>query len=125
MMKSLLVALVLAAGCSRSESPPPPAATQPAAKDPAKARELIAAGAIVLDVRTPDEYREGHVASATNIPVDDVDAHLADIAKLAPDKAKPIVVYCAAGKRAARAKQRLEAAGYTNVVNGGGYDDLH
>ena len=36
------------------------------------------------------------------------------------DKSKPIVVYCAAGKRAARAKETLEAAGYTNVVNGGG-----
>jgi phage shock protein E len=36
-----------------------------------------------------------------------------------------VVVYCAAGRRAAKAKQQLDAAGYTNVVNGGGFDDLN
>ena len=40
------------------------------------------------------------------------------------DKAKPVVVYCAKGGRAQKAKEALEAAGYTHVVNGGGYDDL-
>ena len=40
------------------------------------------------------------------------------------DKAKPVVVYCASGARSRKAQQQLEAAGYTNVVNGGGYDDL-
>jgi phage shock protein E len=40
------------------------------------------------------------------------------------DKSKPIVVYCAAGSRAAKAKRTLESAGYTQVVNGGGLDEL-
>jgi phage shock protein E len=40
------------------------------------------------------------------------------------DKTKPIVVYCASGGRAAKAKTQLDAAGYSNVVNGGGVDDL-
>jgi len=94
-------------------------------KDPATARSLIASGATVLDVRTPEEFAGGHVASATNLPVDDVTARMAEVDKLvAGDKTKPVVVYCARGGRAQKAKETLEAAGYTHVVNGGGYSDL-
>jgi phage shock protein E len=125
MITKLLLACVLVAACSKSEpahAPPPAGAV---AKDPQKARDLIASGALVLDVRTPDEFSGGHVPSATNVPVDQVSARLADVDALAHgDKGKPIVVYCAKGVRAARAKQTLEGAGYTNVTNGGGYDDL-
>jgi phage shock protein E len=86
---------------------------------------MVASGALVLDVRTPQEFGAGHLSTATNVPVDEVGARLAEVDALAHgDKAKPIVVYCAKGGRAARAKQMLEGAGYTNVVNGGGYDDL-
>ena len=145
MYRICLLAVVVLASCSRTEpAPPPPAMPAPAAApapapapvpppaaaapkaiDPAKARELIAGGkAIVLDVRTPEEYGEDHIATAKNVPVDELDKRLAEVDKLVKDKAQPIVVYCAAGQRAARAKQTLEAAGYTNVVNGGGLDDL-
>ena len=133
--------LALALGCSKSDPKPAPApaTTQPVVQppavavaqrptgkdDPALAKQRIADGAVVLDVRSPEEFAEGHLANATNVPVDDVHARLAEIDKLAGgDKKKPIVTYCAAGKRAGRAKQTLEAAGYTNVTNGGGYDDL-
>lgn len=89
------------------------------------ARKLISEGAAVVDVRTAEEYGEGHVASAQNIPIDDFSARLAEVDKLVGgDKSKPVVLYCAGGRRAAKAKQQLEAAGYTHVVNGGGFDDL-
>ena len=140
----LSIALVLSlavAGCSKKSEAPPapapaaagsaapaghdPAAAAHATKDPAAARKLIAGGALTLDVRTPDEYAQGHLSQALNVPVDDVQDRLPQIASLTQDdKSKPIVVYCSAGGRAARAKKTLEAAGYTNVVNGGGYDDL-
>ena len=121
--------LILALGCSKSDPKPPPStavvAQRPPEKDTPAAKQLIAQGAVVLDVRSPAEFADGHLASATNIPVDDVQARLPEIDKLVGgDKKKPIVTYCAAGKRAQRAKQTLEAAGYTHVVNGGGYDDL-
>src|SRR6185312_9328500 len=121
MMRILLLAALVIASCSKSE----PAKTKhdPTAvvdKDPAAARKLIASGATVLDVRTPEEFSAGHVASAANMPVDDIAQHTADIDKLVGgDKTKPVVVYCSRGGRAAKAKQTLEAAGYTNVVNGG------
>lgn len=128
MYRICLLAVFALASCSRSDPAPKPAATvaPPQGKDPATARQLIAGGkALVLDVRTPDEYGQDHVASATNMPVDELEHRLAEVDKLAGgDKARPIVVYCAAGKRAARAKQTLEAAGYSHVVNGGGLDDL-
>ncbi len=122
---SLILALPLA-GCSKSESAvPPPAETAKRGKDPAKAREMIATGAIVVDVRTPDEFAEGSLPRAANIPIQDFSGRIAEVEKLAGgDKTRPIVVYCAVGGRAAKAKQQLEAAGYTQVVNGGGFDDL-
>jgi len=123
---TLLVAL--ASGCSKSESPPPSPAPAPSAasKDAAAARKMIEAGAVVLDVRTPAEYSEAHLPAATNIPVQQFSERIAEVEKLVGgDKARPIVVYCASGARSAKAKAQLDAAGYTNVVNGGGYDDLH
>jgi len=114
-----------AAGCSRSDPPPPGATATAPSKDPGAARKLIAGGAVVLDVRTPDEYAEAHLPRAINIPVQELPARIGEVDKLVSgDRARPIVVYCAAGGRAARAKAQLDAAGYARVVNGGGLDDL-
>lgn len=125
--RSAALALLLAAAgaCQSSEPAKDPAQQVPVAtaKDPVAAKQLVAAGAVVVDVRTPEEYAEGHVINAVNLPVQTFAA--ADVDKLTGgDKSKPVVVYCAAGKRAAKAKAALDAAGYTTVVNGGGYDDL-
>lgn len=127
MFRSAVLALALVA-CSKSEPTPAP---KPAAQAPAKtiepqhARELISHGAVVVDVRTPDEFADGHLANATNIPVQEFATRIAEVDKLvAGDRTRPVVVYCAAGSRAAKAKAQLDAAGYTQVVNGGGYDDL-
>ena len=130
-MRTLLLVLALAA-CSKhaqapAQPPPPASGSAPEAvhKDPKLAKQMIAQGAVVLDVRTPDEFNSGHLPTATNIPIDDFAKHLDDVAKLTGgDKSKPIVVHCGGGARAERAKRQLEAAGYTHVVNGGGYDDL-
>jgi phage shock protein E len=124
-MRTLLLALTLVvSGCSRSEAPPEPAPAKQG-KDPAAARTLISSGALVLDVRTPEEFDEEHLPKATNVPVDKVGDRLAEIEQLAGgDKHRPIVVYCASGGRSAKAKRVLESAGYTRVVNGGGLDDL-
>jgi phage shock protein E len=126
-MRTLLALALAASSCSTSDPTAhstPPGDPKPV-KDPAAARKLIAAGAVVLDVRTPDEYASGHIPTATNVPVGDVAQRLGEVDKLVGgDKGKPVVVYCAAGRRAAKAKRALEAAGYTNVINGGGLDDL-
>jgi phage shock protein E len=133
MLRTLSFALVLAlAACSKSDAPAKSqpataaAATTPSAgKDSTAARKLLAEGVVVVDVRTPGEFSGGHVPNAANVPVQDLPGRIADIDKLVGgDKTKPVVVYCRSGNRSATAKLHLEAAGYTNVVNGGGYDDL-
>lgn len=82
--------------------------------DGARARQLVAAGATLLDVRTPGEYSGGHVDGAINIPVDQVAASLDRIPR---DHA--VVVYCASGVRSARAAGVLAGAGYDVYDLGG------
>ncbi|MNK61201.1 Thiosulfate sulfurtransferase PspE precursor [compost metagenome] len=77
--------------------------------------EMIASGAQVLDVRTPAEYQAGAYPGARNIPVQALGSRLGELRK-----DKPIVVYCAAGGRAATATSMLKQAGFSEVVNAGG-----
>lgn len=126
---SLVVLAVALAGCSR-ETPPAPTTSnsgQSASlpdRDPALARKLVGEGAVLLDVRTVEEYSDRHLDKAVNVPIDKLNAQMSEIEKLTSgDKSKPIVVYCQAGGRAGRAKAALTAAGYTQVTNLGGIDD--
>ncbi|MGE0549045.1 MAG: rhodanese-like domain-containing protein [Kofleriaceae bacterium] len=136
MLRTLSLCLLIAgAGCSnKTESPPAPPANTPAvpgagaakpSKNPAEAKKLIAAGAVVIDVRPSPEFSQDHLPNAVNIPVAELPTRLAEVDKLVgSDKTKPIVVYCMAGGMASKAKRELAAAGYSNVENGGGIDDL-
>jgi phage shock protein E len=67
---------------------------------------------LVLDVRTPEEFKSGHVQGAINVPVDELTTR---ISQVAPDKDTPIAVHCQSGGRSARAKKALDAQGYTHV----------
>jgi phage shock protein E len=80
----------------------------------------ITAGAKVVDVRTPEEFDEEHYPGALNISVEEVQAHLAEFG----EKNTPIIVYCATGARSAYAARVLKMAGYTDVTNAGGLDDM-
>ena len=87
----------------------------------AEAKAMIdKGGVVVLDVRTPDEYRAGHLKDAKLANVNDPGFD-ANIAKL--DKNKPVVVYCAVGGRSARASDIMVKKGFKNVYNvSGGYN---
>jgi rhodanese-related sulfurtransferase len=87
----------------------------------AEAKAMIdKGGVVVVDVRTPDEYRAGHLKDAKLANVNDAGFD-ANIAKL--DKKKPVVVYCAVGGRSARASDIMVQKGFTNVYNvSGGYN---
>jgi phage shock protein E len=89
------------------------------------AKEMIKNGALVIDVREKDEWDGGHLPMAKHLPVGEVAARMKDVEQWAGgDKTKPIVVYCASGGRSGRAQAQLANAGFTNVVNGGGYSSL-
>lgn len=68
---------------------------------------------LLLDVRTTNEYSDGFIPTAVNIPV----AELAENYSKLQDKDQQIVVYCRSGVRAARAIDFLESKGFTNLVH--------
>ena len=75
---------------------------------------------IILDVRRPDEYAEGHIPGAINVPNEEIGT--AEIAEL-PDKSQLILVYCRSGRRSKEASEKLAGIGYTNIVEFGGILD--
>lgn len=75
---------------------------------------------IILDVRRPDEYAEGHIPGAINLPNEEIGS--SDIRKL-PDKSQLILVYCRSGKRSKEASEKLVRLGYSNIVEFGGILD--
>ncbi len=80
----------------------------------------IKAGAKIIDVRTVEEFKEEHYPNALNIPVDQIRQRLTEFG----EKNTPIVLYCASGARSAFAARMLKSAGYTDVINAGGLDDM-
>jgi phage shock protein E len=89
--------------------------TGPARIDGAEAKRLVNAGALLLDVRTPEEYAGGHVEGAVNIPVQVLGQRLGEVGS----KDREIVVYCKSGGRSARAAAELRQAGYAAHDLGG------
>lgn len=74
-----------------------------------------------IDVRSPEEYKAGHLLNSVNIPVGDI---ASKISAIEPNKNNPINLYCRSGRRAEVARTELLKLGYTNVTNHGGYEDL-
>ena len=73
-------------------------------------------GAVLLDVRTPGEYREVRIPGSKNVPLQQLDS----VMDLAQYRDIPLYVYCRSGSRSAQAVRRLQDMGYTNVQNIGG-----
>lgn len=87
-------------------------------KDPEALARLIEEGEkehIVVDVRTPAEYADGHIPSAVNIPVSEIGEQPPSV-----PKDSLVVVYCRSGARSSRAAESLRSLGYTRVVDFGG-----
>lgn len=83
-------------------------------------KHLLSEGAIIVDVRTPAEYRSGHIAGSINIPLDQVKQKLGDLKK----KNKTIITCCRSGNRSGMAKTMIKAAGL-ECYNGGAWNVLN
>ena len=79
------------------------------------------AGAVIVDVREPDEYAQGHVPGSVNLPL----SRIRDAEDVLADKSAPLFVYCLSGGRSGRAVAVLTAMGYTAVTNIGGISAYH
>lgn len=82
------------------------------------AREHIKSGAKVIDVRSPEEYREGHLPGVINIPSNVLES---EIGRLAPDKNCVLLLHCLSGGRSGMATHTLKRLGYKQVFNLGSY----
>ena len=89
---------------------------------PAEAKEIMESeeGYVILDVRTPKEFAEGHIEGAILIP----DYEIVEKAeKVLTNKDQLILVYCRSGRRSKNAASELAALGYTNIKEFGGIND--
>ena len=73
-------------------------------------------GAILLDVRTPQEYRDGHIPGSKNVPLQSLGA----VGSVPAGKDAPLFVYCHSGARSGQAVKLLTRMGYANAKNIGG-----
>ena len=90
--------------------------------DPAEmAKEKIQTGALVIDVRSPEEFSLGHIDGALNIPHDEISTRAQE---LGSNPLRQIVVYCRSGRRAGLALSSLHQLGFENVINAGGFSLL-
>jgi phage shock protein E len=78
------------------------------------ARQQLAKGALVIDVRSPEEFRSSHVPGAINIPLGELRDR---IPALVRDKNQPLLVHCLSGGRSAIAQQQLKRMGYVKAFN--------
>jgi rhodanese-related sulfurtransferase len=82
---------------------------------PEQVRQRLAAGATVIDVRSPREFEGGAYPSARNIPLPSLADRLREI-----PRDRPVVLYCTSGLRSASAARLLARAGFADVLNAGG-----
>lgn len=89
-------------------------------KEEVNYKELVKQGALLVDVRSKEEFDIISVDGAINIPLDVLPVNL----KKFGNKDNLIIVFCASGNRSGIAKRALESLSYTNVHNGGGWHTL-
>jgi len=79
----------------------------------------LSKNAVILDVRTPGEYQQGHIKGSKNAPLNELEKHIKGLSK-----EQAIITCCASGMRSGSAKSILSSKGFTNVHNGGGWTSL-
>ena len=110
MLRFLLLSLLLLSPLARA-----------ADVDAATAWNKVNAGALLVDVRTPEEFAAGHLPNAINIPHEKV---VGELAKRGIAKDTPLVLYCRSGRRSGVAEDALAGAGYRQLYNAGAYQTL-
>ena len=83
-------------------------------------QNMVRKGAFLVDVRTPQEFAQGHVQGSVNIPLDQVQSNLSQF-----KGKKNIVVFCRSGNRSTQAKFILDQNGIKNVYNGGTWTNVN
>ena len=85
------------------------------------ATQTLPVDSVLIDVRSPGEFSQGHIEGSANCPVGDIANRIAAICS---DKSANIIVFCASGMRSSAARNVLMKMGYASVFNGGGVGGL-
>ena len=85
------------------------------------ATQTLPVDSVLIDVRSPGEFSQGHIEGSANCPVGDIANRIAAICS---DKSANIIVFCASGGRSSAARNVLISMGYAHVFNGGGVAGL-
>ena len=134
LLQLLLAAVLLLAGCTSAAGSAGTGSSTAASASgssnaatyqkitPEEAQQMLQdqPDAILLDVRTQEEYDTQHIEGATLLTDSDIASRAADVL---PDKDAVILVYCRSGRRSAASSQQLAELGYTNVYDFGGIID--
>jgi phage shock protein E len=83
-------------------------------------KELLSKGAVIIDVRSKEEFRGGHIRNSINIPLEQIKSHMPEFRKTN----KPVITVCRSGARSSLACGLLKAGGIENY-NGGAWDSLN
>jgi len=81
--------------------------------------KIISDGALIIDVRTVEEYNDGHISGSLNIPLNSIGDAMSWLIKDVPT-----ITVCASGNRSAQAKKILDDNGFTKVYNGGSWNNF-
>ena len=111
MKKQLMLSFVLAMLCAAQVAL---ADTLASSVDVKQAATLQSHGALLIDVREPNEFAEVHARDAVLIPLGQLQSRLHEIAQY---KNKPVEVICRSGRRSAQGAEILRSAGFTQVAN--------
>lgn len=123
MNKILLILLILLFSVTLTACKKPTDNTKPTYQliTPESAKIMMEeSSVIILDVRTPEEYKEGHIEGSILIPDYEI---LETAEKILTDKNQTILVYCRSGNRSRKAANNLLYLGYQNVYDFGGIID--
>lgn len=111
------IVMVLLAGCARTETKQQEKSYQQIGQEQAKEMMDQDEQLIVLDVRTKEEYEEGHIPGAVLLPLDELEENATNVL---PDKEQVVLVYCRSGNRSRQASEVLSQKGYSNIYEFGG-----
>ncbi len=116
-----IVMVLFSFGCAEKNEAPIEGKISPIIITAEEAKKMMDESQVmVIDVRTPEEYKEGHVDKAINLPLDQI---ANEIMKVLPDKEATVLLYCRSGNRSAQAAKILSDLDYTKVYDFGGIND--
>ena len=116
----LLLAVMMLTACGQAKENDQGAVYMNITAEEAKQIMDSEEGYIILDVRTQEEYDEGHIPGATQISHEEIEEKAEDVLT---DKDQLILVYCRSGRRSKIAAEALVELGYTNIKEFGGIID--